>query len=77
MSLIIAPAIDGLKKEWPKRREHGASSAQFWRYIALPVLMPRCSARDPAVRQRLRRTGHGYQLTGGFINLVTILIGTS
>lgn len=41
MVLIITPALDGLKKEWKEASEIlGASTWQYWRYIALPVLMP-------------------------------------
>jgi putative spermidine/putrescine transport system permease protein len=77
MILIIAPAIDGLKKEWREASENlGASSAQFWRYIALPVLLP------PLLGSTILLFGNAfgaqataYQLTGGLINLVTLLIG--
>jgi putative spermidine/putrescine transport system permease protein len=41
MVLIIAPAIDGLRRDWREASENmGASSFQFWRYVALPILMP-------------------------------------
>jgi len=41
MILVIAPAIDGLKREWREASSNlGASQLQFWRYIGLPVLMP-------------------------------------
>ncbi len=41
MVLIMAPALDGLKKEWREAAENlGASQWQFWRYVGLPVLMP-------------------------------------
>ena len=60
MVLIIAPAIDGLKKEWREAAENmGASSSQYWRHVALPILMPSILGHgDPAVRERLRRAGH-------------------
>ena len=61
MVLIIAPAIDGLKREWREASENmGASST--------PVLAPRRAADpdadaprhdDPAVRQRVRGAGDG------------------
>jgi putative spermidine/putrescine transport system permease protein len=77
MILIIAPAIDGLKKDWREASENlGASSFQFWRYIALPVLLP------PLLGSTILLFGNAfgaqataYQLTGGLINLVTLLIG--
>jgi putative spermidine/putrescine transport system permease protein len=41
MILIITPAIDGLKREWREAAEVlGATGAQYWRMIALPVLWP-------------------------------------
>lgn len=41
MVLIITPALDGLKREWREAAESlGASNAQYWRMIALPVLWP-------------------------------------
>ena len=61
MVLIIAPAIDGLKREWREAAENmGALSAQYWRYVALPILTPTHPRDDdPAVRQRVRRAGDG------------------
>ena len=41
MVLIIAPAIDGLRQEWREAAENmGASPRQYWRHVALPILMP-------------------------------------
>lgn len=41
MVLIVAPAIDGLRKEWREAAENmGASSFQYWRHVALPILLP-------------------------------------
>jgi putative spermidine/putrescine transport system permease protein len=41
MILVIAPAIDGLRREWREAASNlGANSWQFWRYVGLPVLMP-------------------------------------
>lgn len=41
MVLIIAPAIDGLKKEWGEAASTlGATRSQFWRYVGFPVLWP-------------------------------------
>ena len=77
MILIIAPAIDGLKKEWREASENmGASGAQFWRYIALPVLMPSLlGSMILLFGNAFGAQATAYQLTGGFINIVTILIG--
>jgi putative spermidine/putrescine transport system permease protein len=77
MILIIAPAIDGLKREWREASENmGASSLQYWRYIALPVLMPSLlGAMILLFGNAFGAQATAYQLTGGFINIVTILIG--
>ena len=41
MILVIAPAIDGLRKEWREASSNlGGSQLQFWRYVGIPVLMP-------------------------------------
>jgi putative spermidine/putrescine transport system permease protein len=41
MILVIAPAIDGLKREWREAASNlGAKGWQFWRYVGIPVLMP-------------------------------------
>lgn len=41
MILIITPALDGLKREWKEAAEMlGASGAQYWRMVALPILTP-------------------------------------
>ena len=77
MILIIAPAIDGLKQEWREASENmGATSRQYWRYVALPVLMPSLlGAMILLFGNAFGAQATAYQLTGGFINLVPILIG--
>lgn len=41
MILVIAPAIDGLRKEWREASANlGASPAQYWRHIGVPILLP-------------------------------------
>jgi putative spermidine/putrescine transport system permease protein len=77
MILIIAPAIDGLKKDWREAAENlGASSFQFWRRIALPILMPSLlGAVMLLFGNAFGAQATAYQLTGGLINLVTLLIG--
>jgi putative spermidine/putrescine transport system permease protein len=77
MILIIAPAIDGLRKEWREASENmGASTVQYWRYVALPVLLPSLlGSMILLFGNAFGAQATAYQLTGGFINLVTILIG--
>lgn len=41
MVLIITPALDGLRQEWREAAESlGATGAQYWRLVALPILWP-------------------------------------
>lgn len=41
MVLIMTPALDGLRKEWREAAENlGATRAQYWRLVAIPILMP-------------------------------------
>ena len=60
MILIIMPALDGLKHEWREAAEIlGATPAQYWRMVALPILLPSPARHHaPALRQRLRRRRH-------------------
>lgn len=78
MILIITPAIEGLKREWQEAAENlGASGNQYWRYVAFPVLLP--SLLGTMILLFANAFGAyatAYALTGGTINLVTILIGS-
>jgi putative spermidine/putrescine transport system permease protein len=75
MILVIAPAIDGLKKEWREASSNlGASSWQFWRYVGLPVLMPSIlGAVILLFGNAFAAYATAYSL--GYANLVPILIG--
>ena len=77
MVLIIAPAIDGLRKEWREASENmGATPAQYWRYVALPILLP--SILGCAVLlfgNSFGAQATAYQLTSGQVPIATLLIG--
>lgn len=77
MILIIAPAIDGLKKEWREASENlGASTFQFWRHVGIPVLTPAVLGSVVLLfGNAFGAQATAYQLTGGFINLITLSIG--
>jgi putative spermidine/putrescine transport system permease protein len=77
MILIIAPAIDGLKQEWREAAENmGATGTQFWLHVAGPILLPTILGTMILLfGNAFGAQATAYQLTGGFINLVTILIG--
>jgi putative spermidine/putrescine transport system permease protein len=78
MVLIMSPALEGLKREWREAAENlGASSFQYWRHVALPILLP------SVLGTMVLLFGNAFgayataeALTGGQINLVTILIGS-
>ena len=77
MILTITPALEGLRKEWREASTNlGASSWQYWRDVALPVLMPSILGAS------LLLFGNAFgayatarALTGGSIYLVPIMIG--
>jgi putative spermidine/putrescine transport system permease protein len=76
MVLVVAPAIDGLKREWAEAAETlGASAWQYWRMIALPILMP--SALGSALLLFTNAFGAiatAYALTGSSFNIAPILL---
>jgi putative spermidine/putrescine transport system permease protein len=41
MTLVLVPALDGLRRTWAEAAQSlGASSLQYWRLVALPILAP-------------------------------------
>ena len=77
MILVIAPAIDGLRKEWREASANlGGSQFQFWRYVGVPVLMPSLlGAMILLFGNAFAAYATAYSLTSGTVNLVPILIG--
>jgi putative spermidine/putrescine transport system permease protein len=77
MILVIAPAIDGLRKEWREASANlGGSQLQFWRYVGIPVLMPSLlGAIILLFGNAFAAYATAYSLTSGTVNLVPILIG--
>lgn len=77
MVLIIAPAIDGLRPEWREAAENmGASSRQYWRRVALPILFPTILGTMILLfGNAFGAQATAYQLTSGLIPLVPLLIG--
>ena len=78
MVLIMAPAIDGLRREWREASENlGATPAQYWRHVALPILMPTILGTVILLfGNAFGAQATAYQLTGGLIPLPTLLIGS-
>jgi putative spermidine/putrescine transport system permease protein len=78
MVLIIAPAIDGLKKEWREAAENmGASPSMYWRRVALPVLTPSILGTMVLLfGNAFGAQATAYQLTGGTLPIITNVISS-
>jgi putative spermidine/putrescine transport system permease protein len=77
MILIIAPAIDGLRPEWREASSNlGASSFQYWRHVAFPILLPSVlGASILLFGNSFSAYATASQLTGGSVELVPLIIG--
>jgi putative spermidine/putrescine transport system permease protein len=77
MVLIIAPAIDGLRPEWREAAENmGASSFQYWRKVALPILFPTILGTMILLfGNSFGAQATAYQLTAGTLPIVPVIIG--
>ncbi len=75
MILVIAPALDGMRREWREAATNlGASTFQFWRHVGLPILLPALlSAVVLLFANAFSAYATPYALSG--TNLVPILIG--
>jgi len=78
MVLIMTPAMEGLKRDWREAAENlGANTWQYWRHVALPILMPSLlGTMFLLFGNAFGAYATALSLTGGLINLVTILIGS-
>jgi len=78
MVLIIAPALEGLRREWREAAENmGATPRQYWRYVALPVLAPSIlGAMILLFGNSFGAQATAFQLTGGTLNIVTLVISS-
>jgi putative spermidine/putrescine transport system permease protein len=77
MILVIAPAIDGLRKEWREAAASlGASSRQFWLHVGFPILLPSLlGAVVLLFGNSFAAYATAYGLTAGGVSLVPITIG--
>lgn len=77
MVLIMAPALDGLKREWREAAENlGANSFQYWTQVAMPILLPSIlGAMILLFGNAFGAYATAYALTGGRLEIVTIQIG--
>jgi putative spermidine/putrescine transport system permease protein len=78
MVLIVAPALDGLKRDWREASENlGASPRQYWQHVALPILTPTLlGAVILLFGNSFGAQATAYQLTGGTLNIVTLVISS-
>ena len=76
MVLILAPALDGLKKEWREASAIlGASTWQYWRMVGMPVLWPSlCGTTLLLFANAFGAIATAYALTGSSLNIVPILL---
>src|SRR6266498_2109539 len=77
MVLIMAPALDGLKREWREAAENlGATTLEYWTRIAMPILLPSLlGAMILLFGNAFGAYATAYALTGGTLPIVTIQIG--
>jgi putative spermidine/putrescine transport system permease protein len=77
MLLVIAPAIDGLRREWSEASSNlGASRFQYWRHIGVPILLPSIlGAMILLFGNAFAAYATAYGLTAGGVNIVPIQIG--
>ena len=76
MVLILAPALDGLKREWREASAIlGASGIQYWRMVALPIIWPSILGTTLLLfANSFGAIATAYGLTGSSLNIVTILL---
>lgn len=76
MVLVVAPAIDGLRREWAEAAETlGASGWQYWRMIGLPILLPSALGASALLfANAFGAIATAYALTGSAFNIVPILL---
>ncbi len=74
MVLIMAPALDALKKEWREAAENlGATTLQYWTHVALPILMPSLiGTMFLLFANSFGAYATAYALTGGSLPIITI-----
>ncbi len=77
MILVIAPAIDGLRREWREASSSlGAGSFAYWRHVGIPILTPSLlGAMVLLFGNSFSAYATAYGLTAGGVSLVPITIG--
>jgi putative spermidine/putrescine transport system permease protein len=80
MVLIMAPALDAMRRDWREAAESlGATGWQYWRYVGLPILLPSILGTTVLLfGNAFGAHATAFALTGGGsqTSVVTILIGS-
>ena len=76
MVLIVTPALDGLRREWREAAQIlGATSFQYWRMVALPILWPTLLGTLALLfANAFGAVATAYALTGSSLSIVPILL---
>ncbi len=76
MVLIVTPALDGLRREWREASDIlGASGAQYWRMVALPILTPTLLGTFALLfANAFGAVATAYALTGSSLSIVPIVL---
>jgi putative spermidine/putrescine transport system permease protein len=79
MVILMAPALEGLRREWREAAENlGASRVQFWRYVGLPILAPSLMANTVLLfGNAFAAYATPYALTSGVLPLLPLQIGAA
>jgi len=78
MIMLILPSLLGLKKEWWEAAINlGANSFKYWRYVALPILVPSLlSSFFILFANSFGAYATAWTLTGPDVNIVTVQIAS-
>jgi len=76
MIIVIAPALEALRREWREAAENlGASAWDYWRHVGLPILLPSLlSAYILLFGNAFSAYATPYALTSGIVSLVPVEI---
>ncbi|MDQ0454745.1 ABC transporter permease [Rhizobium paknamense] len=74
MVLIIAPALEGMRREWQEAASSlGATTFQYWTRVALPILFPSIAGAFMLLfANAFGAIATAYSLTGSSLNIVPI-----
>jgi len=79
MVLVITPALEGLRPQWQEAaRNLGASRVQYWRHVAMPVLLPSVfGATALLFCSSFSAYATAQALTNGTLSLTSLQIGNA